>query len=197
MCELCDKLVAWLDGELSSGEAVEIEHHIRRCEECKQCVASYKEISAAIVSHCESRFVSQVQPPLRLRSKPVFALAAAAAVVFLLFARHASEERPPTQSQVNEVVSSTVPEKPAKSLVAPGGSSNKPVHKTRAIRVSARPESQEYARKENWVPGESVVQITIPAESMFAPGAVPQGASFSAELILAADGSAQSIRLRP
>lgn len=197
MCELRDKLVAWLDGELSGGEAAEIALHVHRCVECQRCLASYKEISAAIVSHCESQFVSQVQPPITLRWKPAFALAAAAGVVLLLLARHASEERPPFQPQVNEVAYSGVPEKPAKSSVAPSGSSNKPVHKKRSIRVSPRPEFQEYARKENWAPGESVVQITIPAESMFAPGAVPQGASFSAELILAADGSAQSIRLRP
>jgi len=196
MCELRDKIMAWLDGEIPGGEATEIERHIHRCEECKQRMASYKEISAAIVSHCESRFISRVRPPLRLRSKPVFAFAAAAALVLVL-ARHAGHERRPSQLQVNEVVQSAVPGIAGKSLVAPDGSSSKPVHRQGSIRVSARPEPQRYARKGNSVSGESVVQITIPAESMFAPGAVPQGASFSAELILAPDGSAQSIRLHP
>jgi anti-sigma factor RsiW len=197
MCDFGDKLIAWLDGELSRSEASEIEHHVHGCEECWRRIASYKEMSAAIISHCDARLASQAQASLRLRWKSVLVLAAAAAVAFLLV-RHASVERRLSQAPLNEVVHAAVPKTLAKSLLGGARASlSKPVHKHRSIRVSRQTEPQEYIREGNWVPAESAVQITIPAESMFAPGAVPLGASFSAELILAADGSAQSIRLRP
>jgi anti-sigma factor RsiW len=204
MCDLGEKLVIWLDGELSRSEAAEIERHVKRCEECRERAASYKQISGAIVLHCQEQFASQTRPSLRLRGAPVVALGAAAAVV-LLFVGHAKQR--PLQPPVNEVVRAVVPDMPAHAKDAPASRAmkpspvdaavSKPVYRHRTPRVSAQPESQQPFRQENWVPAEAAVQITIPAESMFAPGAVPQGVSFSAELIVAADGSAESVRLRP
>lgn len=46
-------------------------------------------------------------------------------------------------------------------------------------------------------PAEPPIEIAIPAEAMFPPGAVPPGASFTADLTIAADGSAQRLGLRP
>jgi hypothetical protein len=40
------------------------------------------------------------------------------------------------------------------------------------------------------------VQIAIPAEAMFPPGAAPNEMNFIAELTIAADGSVQQVRLR-
>jgi hypothetical protein len=47
------------------------------------------------------------------------------------------------------------------------------------------------------LPSEPVIQIAIPADEMFPPGAVPQGMNFVADVAIAADGSAERLRLRP
>jgi hypothetical protein len=49
----------------------------------------------------------------------------------------------------------------------------------------------------SWTPTEPAIQIIIPAEAMFPPGAVPEGINFIAELDIASDGSAQGLRLQP
>jgi hypothetical protein len=40
------------------------------------------------------------------------------------------------------------------------------------------------------------VEIAIPADAIFPPGAVPEGFSFAADVTIAPDGSAQQIGLR-
>jgi hypothetical protein len=47
------------------------------------------------------------------------------------------------------------------------------------------------------LPDEPMIQIAIPADEMFPPGAVPEGMHFVADLTIAADGSAERLRLRP
>jgi hypothetical protein len=42
---------------------------------------------------------------------------------------------------------------------------------------------------------ETAVQIAIPAEAMFPPGAMPKGMNFIAELSIAPDGSVKQVRL--
>jgi hypothetical protein len=49
----------------------------------------------------------------------------------------------------------------------------------------------------NWLLPELSIQVAIPAESMFPPGAVPEGVNFTAEVSFGPDGSAQQLRLRP
>ena len=55
------------------------------------------------------------------------------------------------------------------------------------------PRQIQYA---SW-PEPAAIQIAIPADEMFPPGAVPAGVNFVAELSIAADGSAEQLRLRP
>jgi hypothetical protein len=47
------------------------------------------------------------------------------------------------------------------------------------------------------IPAEPAVEIAISADAMFAPGAVPPGISFTAELTIAADGTAERLGLHP
>ena len=47
------------------------------------------------------------------------------------------------------------------------------------------------------LPDEPVIQIAIPADEMFPPGAVPEGMHFVADLTIAADGSAERLRMQP
>jgi hypothetical protein len=77
--------------------------------------------------------------------------------------------------------------------VAIGGASSETAPASQMVSGSR---DVDQAQNMNWAP-EPAVQIGIPAEAMFAPGTVPQGVSFSAELRLAADGSAHELRLQP
>jgi len=43
---------------------------------------------------------------------------------------------------------------------------------------------------------DAAIEIAIPAEAMFPPGAVPNGINFIAELRIAPDGSVKQVRLR-
>ena len=49
----------------------------------------------------------------------------------------------------------------------------------------------------HWPPAPPAVEIAIPADAIFPPGAAPEGVSFAADVTIAPDGSAQQIRLRP
>src|SRR5262249_61738176 len=102
---------------------------------------------------------------------------------------HPSNPRvlPPTHPPVPEARAPPPPAAPA--LI-------RPIHKRRIV-PAERPHAPAPVTSARWLPAEPAVQITLPAETMFAPGAVPQGVSFNAELVLAADGSAQRIRLHP
>jgi hypothetical protein len=48
----------------------------------------------------------------------------------------------------------------------------------------------------SWAMAEPAIQIAIPADAMFPPGAVPEGVNYVANLSLS-DGSVQGIRLQP
>jgi hypothetical protein len=65
--------------------------------------------------------------------------------------------------------------------------------------VSIPSEKSPIAQNQNsyTLPDEPVIQIAIPADEMFPPGAVPEGMHFVADLTIAADGSAERLRLRP
>jgi hypothetical protein len=47
------------------------------------------------------------------------------------------------------------------------------------------------------LPPEPAIQIAIPAESMFPPGAVPEGINFTADVSFWPDGSTRQVRLQP
>jgi hypothetical protein len=47
------------------------------------------------------------------------------------------------------------------------------------------------------LPDEPMIQIAIPADEMFPPGAVPEGMHFVADMTIAPDGSADRLQLRP
>jgi len=47
------------------------------------------------------------------------------------------------------------------------------------------------------MPADPTIEIVIPADALFPPGTLPEGAGFVADLRLAADGSPASVALRP
>ncbi len=221
-CECSGKLVAWLDNELGAVEAADLERHVERCAECRRCVAAYKEINGEIADFCDEYCEAEMASAGQTRVAswaPVLAAAAAIAVFFLLISHGWLERRfrgtavtaqaspvlaPQAVAQRNDrqpdkrtalEMPSGLRQKrmPMSHEVALGGGS-------RRTAVASQPVSgsrdMDRAQNMSWA-AEPAVQIAIPAEAMFAPGAVPQGVSFSAELRLAADGSAHELRLQP
>ena len=52
-------------------------------------------------------------------------------------------------------------------------------------------------QSKNASPAEPAIEIAIPAEAIYPPGAVPEGVNFIADIAIAADGSLQPVGLRP
>jgi len=212
MCDRSDKLILWLDRELPQDEAADVQRHLQTCGECRRCLAAYKHVSDSIDAYCDAAIESPV--PQWLPSwTPALAAAAAAAVLFLVVARgpiaRGPGERPLPNAPVTAVSSPTLvhhnegqPEVRAALNPPPA-----PAHKRSRTIPAVSPvqgggraqqtQSLNPAQNASWIPSQAAVEIAIPAEAMFAPGAVPQGVSFSAELVIAPDGSAQQLRLRP
>ena len=60
-----------------------------------------------------------------------------------------------------------------------------------------RPAPRRQPIHEDWAIAQPGIQIAIPADSMFPPGAVPEGVAYIANVSFAADGSLQGFRLQP
>jgi anti-sigma factor RsiW len=183
MCELSGKLVAWLDGELEKNEMADVREHIRDCIECRRQLEAYQAVSRTFDSYRDSvmasmtrRQPSQWVPVLSIAATLVFAVAA-----FLVF-RHTRVEAlvPPTSVKTDS----------AAVVLETAAAPKRRVHRQNAP-------SPAKSQVTNWAPNERSIQIAIPAESIFPPGAVPEGVNFTADLSIATDGSAQQIQLRP
>jgi anti-sigma factor RsiW len=183
MCDVQAKLIAWLDRELSSDEAAGVERHLEGCKECRSRLAAYEQVSNTFDVYCDAVAAAKTRRRVP-RWVPVLVSAAVAAVVmFLAFAQRRVEPPP--------VLTSTVA---ATSVPVPTPHAAEPAPRKTIHRRHAVPAVQERAVK--WQPTETAVQIAIPAEAMFPPGAMPKGMNFIAELSIAPDGSVKQVRLR-
>jgi hypothetical protein len=187
MCEFQGKLVAWLDRELRTEEASEVERHIKCCKECGKRMATYAQVSETFDRFYDA--VMAAKAPRRVGPwAPVLAgaviVAVAVAVIFGLFPR-TRMERPPVLEATPATVSVRAPE-PAVAEVVP-----------RKATIRRRPAARALAE---YVPPaqpmDTAIQIAIPAEAMFPPGAIPSGVNFMADLRIAPDGSVKQVRLR-
>ncbi len=188
-CDCSEKLVAWLDNELSIDEAAYMEQHLAACLGCRTKVDAYKEVSVALQSYCQAATTSGTHRAAPLRVLPFVGAAAAAAVLaFFLLQPHPRMVAPAVQPALAIPSAVAVPDaKPA----PPAPSQHiKPVR----VRHSAEPPQSSQT---NSTPAESAVQIAIPAEALFPPGAFPQGVAFVADLSIAPDGSPQRLHLEP
>jgi anti-sigma factor RsiW len=183
MCDVQAKLVAWLDRELSSDEAADVDRHIKGCQECRGRLATYKQVSEIFDVYCDAVGAGKTRRRLS-RWVPVLASAVAAAVVMFLAFPQRRVEPPPVLAPTLAAASAPVPAPRAAEAAA-----RKTMRRRHAV-----PPVQERAMK--WQPTETAVQIAIPAEAMFPPGAMPKGINFIAELSIAPDGSIQQVRLR-
>jgi anti-sigma factor RsiW len=187
MCDLQPKLIAWLDRELPPDQAAELEAHLQGCEECRTERDRYAQVSTTFDAYCDVVMAAKTH-----RSAPRWVpavsgalLAVTATVLLVTFQRPRIEPpRPAATPVATRAIAAPLKAVASESVVA------RAVHTRRAL-----PPPQPRATK--WQPAETAVQITIPAETMFAPGAIPEGMNFIAELSIGPDGSVERLRLRP
>ena len=179
MCNFSGRLVAWMDRELPDNEAADAERHVRDCSECRRRVDAYKQVSRAFVACCDAALGKKTRRRVK-HWAPLLSSAAAAAVLLLVFQPTTVKQipvRPRVADAARAVVLETAP-RPVKR-----------VHRRHVIAPMETPSA-------NWELAEPAVQIAIPVEAMFPPGAVPEGITFIADLSMAADGSVQGLRLQ-
>jgi anti-sigma factor RsiW len=192
MCDLQGKLIAWLDCELPSYEAVEVERHIEGCKECRNRLAAYRQVCETFDVYCDAVVAAKTHGRIP-RWVPVLASAIAAAVaIFLAF--------PPTRIEPTRVEPPPVfiPTITAASIPVPTPQTpeSAPAKKIRRRHSVPPVQGRVEDRAVKWQPMETDVQIAIPAEAMLPPGAMPNGLNFIVELSIAPDGSVRQIRLR-
>jgi len=191
MCDFQAKLIAWLDRELPEHQAAEVERHVQACHQCRAERDRYEQVSKTFDAYCDAVMAAKT-PSNVLRWIPAASgalLAIAATVLLFTFHRPRVELRPVVAPPVT--ADSATPG-PIKVLAA------QPVaHKTIYRRRPVLPIEEPVRESAKWQPAETAVQITIPAETMFAPGAIPEGMNFVAELSIGPDGSVERLRLRP
>ena len=206
MCEFRGKLTAWLDGELASDEACDIERHVQLCEECRGRAEAYRQVSTAFEAYCDAYSAGVLAARHRRKGSRrtitisgTAALAAAVAALFLLAPRMhllLSPARVPAPAAnataaAQPIQSVQIPQ-PAPAVVQ-RASQLEPTREKRLRHRASWPQAQG----SDWLASEPAVEIAIPADAIFPPGALPDDVSFTADVTIAADGSAQQIRLRP
>jgi len=183
MCDVSGKLIAWLDGELAEKQAADVEQHVRDCAECRRLVEAFGEVSRLIVTYCDA--AHETRPRRRLLPWiPALAGAAAVAALLLFMLRPVAVKPIPVVLRAAS---------PAPALVpgvtrVPTKVAAKTVHRHHqgAAQRNSNPD---------WAFANPAFQIVIPADAMFAPGALPEGTIFRADLSMASDGSVQGLRL--
>ena len=174
MCEYSGRLIAWMDQELPDEEATNVAWHLGQCAECRQAVRAYEEVSGAFPGVLRSGLRRQghgFQSPDTASVWMTGGLAAAALLVALLLLKPRTEQltihapSPPHAPQI----AFERPVAPAPMLHAYSRRTAAPV----PVGSPVRPQ---------WIALEPTVEVALPAEALFPPGAVPPGFSFIADV---------------
>lgn len=216
MCEFSERLIAWLDGELPEGQAAKMERHLADCAQCRGQVNVYRQASDGFEAYSNAcGDAALAARPGRRSLRPARMISAAAAIAAMVAALVLFTGRVRHWAVVGtaaEIGSSTAPsqplkmaqQEPARQLAAVAVSRAVPrvVKSKGAERIShpvpdRRAEAPRPQDNANLLPAAPAVEISIPADAIFPPGAVPVGVSFTADVTMASDGSAEQIRLRP
>jgi hypothetical protein len=183
MCDYSTKLVALLDGELAGDEQANLQRHVQECMECRTRLGKYQEVSRTLDEYCLQ--LTDSKPRARESRLPVvFSIAAPAALAAILFVVLLGPHSDPA------LTSSPRVEVPAAAVYEPSPAPLEVAHRRhKPLRIPTQ--------TVNALPPEPAIRIAIPAESMFPPGAIPEGVNFSADVSFGPDGWAQQVRLRP
>jgi anti-sigma factor RsiW len=198
MCDFPGELIAWLDHELPDGEAAAVRRHVEGCMECRSRVAAYEQVSKSVSAYCDEAMATQA-PRGWVRWELALSAAAVVGIALLLaFPRarvrveQTSTRQPVTAVPARQDAAAASPHMAFETAPAPENSPQKKIHRRHtAAAAPARSQNPSVA------PAEPAIQIAIPAEAMFPPGAAPDGINFVAELSIAPDGTAQGLRLQP
>jgi anti-sigma factor RsiW len=206
MCDFTEKLMAWVDKEFSDNDAAAVERHLQVCSECRDRVEAYRQVSSAFDqycgAYCEAVMASKLGHKLTRRVLTIsggVAVAAAVTMVFLLVPRLLVRPGAPSAAPIPPVidVAKTLPpaqaEQPASAATKPA---SRIQHRHGAEQVK-QAVTQRQSEETSWLASEPAVEIAIPADAIFPPGAVPEGVGFTVDVMIAPDGSAQQVRLRP
>jgi hypothetical protein len=221
MCEFTGKLIAWIDGELGTGEAAQLEQHLAACAECRNCVAECRRVSGVFAQYCEAMAAAEEASAAR-RWAPVLcgvAAVAAAFVALVLAVPRARVASPalrlatPPASVASASSAAAQAEAPPAEVTTTHSASHRELRRHSELdarsRVAAkaafpRPCPAETcgpaptdAQPASWLANGAAIQIAIPAEAMFPPGALPEGVNFVADVSLGADGTVEQLRLQP
>jgi hypothetical protein len=188
MCDFSGKLIAWLDHEFAEDDACEVERHVKCCAECGSQVQAYQNVSNTFDEYCEALLEPKAHRE-RPRWLPLVVGAATAAAVGLLLAFLPG---PVEKLPLKPPALTAFPPMVSRAAIAP--------NKRNQRRRGVTPMLKTVRGREgygNWMAAEPAIQIAIPGDAMFPPGALPEGISFVAKLSVAADGSAERINLQP
>jgi hypothetical protein len=200
MCEFSEKLVTWMDHELGPDECAEVERHLEACRDCRGRADAYKRLSADLDAYCEDALASSARRKVNPWTAVAAAAGAAAALAALILVWPKLHVQPPLFPDSRQaLVAAPAAAEPAppssvqSTPAVPRRSAMRPVRaQTKPTAATPSPAQEAY-----FAPQEPVIQIAIPAEEMFPPGAFPQGMHFVANVTIAPDGSAERMRLRP
>ena len=204
MCELSTRLVAWLDGELPEGEAAEVEQHLQACRECRDTLGQYRKVSGMIGAYCDAVLTANEPKRTVQNWTSVFGVAASLLLLLAVFVRaHIGRSLAPAPGATVAVTSApevqSVPVAPeAIASVTPAPKAHAVIHrKPLNATVPAGSRSQNASREAASLPTGPAIEIAIPGDAVFPPGALPPGVGFVADVNIASDGSAQRVRLYP
>ncbi|HEX3376308.1 MAG TPA: zf-HC2 domain-containing protein [Candidatus Acidoferrales bacterium] len=202
MCEFSNKLVSLLDHELPAEEAVKVELHLETCEECRGLLGVFAKVSREVDAYCNEAMEVN---PRRVASgwAPLTIAAGMVTAVIVLFLAWPRARVTPSTMQLPQVTTATslaVAGTPLPVTAPPNHRNHKQHAGTNELRI-VPVQSKNSAPVQSVVdydsPEEAMIQIAIPADEIFPPGAVPEGVNFMADLTISADGTAEGMRLRP
>jgi Putative zinc-finger len=184
MCEFETKLVAWIDRELDAATARDVELHLEACHDCSARVAAYREVSTAFAAYFEQPVVTPKRSRTAITASFLGLGAATAAAITLWMFRPlpvAPPSLPKLTGPAPAIAYVKQPAAPAQVSVPRHRPISRPAMLANAASVETQP----------------TIEIAIPADAVFAPGAFPTGFTFAADLSIRGDGSPETLRVRP
>ena len=210
MCDLSQKLIAWLDGELQPQHAESVEQHVQVCSECQSELRAFRRLDTTIDAYCDAAILSKApaRPPTPAWRPVLAATLASAAAVLILFLTTPGVKPPQISATANRVPAiafektpsplATVDRAPVRLSVNRSARERTAIlGKHRRMPHASDPVNSLSVRQENWLSNQAPIYIAIPADALFPPGAFPEGVGFVADVNWRPDGSAQRLRLQP